>query len=264
MQYGFSWPHVGQVRRAWSALPIATSCAALACRFGFAVVFAVEVGDPALPAVPPQDLGDDVLAAWPKALGAQLADRQQAIRSPSPRVGRQAVALTLGVVELGEDALAAQVVQVRNVPVHAASPLRRRWMTLPVAGGLPWCGRLAAHGGEVDDLLVGEVGGLDPAGDAVFGAQPGHAAGLGVDLGGGVALVGPAVPEDGVGAGFGGAAEGPPVAEQVPQVVGMMSAEGRWVASTGMMPGARPRATTSRLAALNSFCWAGVPTVAEK
>jgi hypothetical protein len=43
----------------------------------------------------------------------------------------------------------------------------------------------------------------------------------------------------------------------------MMSAEGRWVASTGMMPGARPRATTSRLAALNSFSWVGVPTVAE-
>ena len=43
----------------------------------------------------------------------------------------------------------------------------------------------------------------------------------------------------------------------------MMSAEGRWVASTGMMPGARPRATMSRLSALNSFCWAGVPTVAE-
>jgi hypothetical protein len=27
----------------------------------------------------------------------------------------------------------------------------------------------------------------------------------------------------------------------------MMSADGRWVASTGMMPGARPRATMSRL-----------------
>src|SRR5262252_4521874 len=54
----------------------------------FAMFFAVEVGDPALPAVPPQDLGDDVLATWPKALGAQLADRQQAIRSPSPRIGR--------------------------------------------------------------------------------------------------------------------------------------------------------------------------------
>jgi len=40
--------------------------------------------------------------------------------------------------------------------------------------------------------------------------------------------------------------------------------EGRWVASMAMMPGARPRATTSRLSALNSFCWPGVPTVAEK
>jgi hypothetical protein len=43
----------------------------------------------------------------------------------------------------------------------------------------------------------------------------------------------------------------------------MMSAEGRWVASTGMMPGARLRATMSRLQALNSFWAAAVPTVAE-
>src|SRR5262249_47089909 len=47
------------------------------------------------------------------------------------------------------------------------------------------------------------------------------------------------------------------------RLVGMMSALGRWVASTGMIPGARPRATTSRVQALNSFCSAGVPTVAE-
>ena len=37
-----------------------------------------------------------------------------------------------------------------------------------------------------------------------------------VDLGGGVALVGPAVAQHRVGAGVGGAAERPPVAEQVP------------------------------------------------
>src|SRR5262249_35237761 len=74
--------------------------------------------------------------------------------------------------------------------------------------------------GQVDDLLVGEVGGFDPAGDAVFGPEPADAAGLRVDLGRGVALVGPAVTEDGVTAGFGGAAEGPPVAEQVAQAGG--------------------------------------------
>src|SRR6516165_8697595 len=56
--------------------------------FRFAVVFAVEVGDPALSAMPPQDLSNDVLAARPKALGAQLTDRQQAVRSPPPRIGR--------------------------------------------------------------------------------------------------------------------------------------------------------------------------------
>ena len=43
----------------------------------------------------------------------------------------------------------------------------------------------------------------------------------------------------------------------------LIAAEGRCVASTGMMPGARPRATTSRLQALNSFCCTLVPTVAE-
>ena len=76
---------------------------------------------------------------------------------------------------------------------------------------------LGGPGGQVDDVLIGEVGGLDPAGDAVFGAQPADAAGLGVDLGGRVALAGPAVPEDGVGGGFRTAAKRLPVAEQVPQ-----------------------------------------------
>jgi hypothetical protein len=123
---------------------------------------------------------------------------------------------------------------------------------------------LSSPVGEVDNVVVGEVSGLDAAGDAVFGAEPADAAGLRVDLFGGVALVGPAVAEDGVRGRLGGAAEGPPVAEQIPQAGGMMSADGRWVASTGMMPGARPRATMSRLTALNSFCWTEVPTVAEK
>ena len=67
------------------------------------------------------------------------------------------------------------------------------------------------------DVGVGEVRGLDPAGGAGFGQEPGDAAGEGVDAGGGVAFPGPAVPQDGVGAGVGGAAEGPPVAEQVPE-----------------------------------------------
>src|SRR5690348_1010672 len=80
--------------------------------------------------------------------------------------------------------------------------------------------------GQVDDLLVGQVGGLDPPRDAVLGAQPADAAGLRVDLGGRVALVGPAMTEDGVAAGFGGAAEGPPVAEQVAQAGG--DDVGRW------------------------------------
>jgi len=44
---------------------------------------------------------------------------------------------------------------------------------------------LGGPGGEVDDLLIGEVGGFDPAGDAVLSSEPGHAAGLRVDLGGG-------------------------------------------------------------------------------
>ena len=56
---------------------------------------------------------------------------------------------------------------------------------------------------------------------------------------------------------------GKSVALQLIVAHGALSADGRWVASTGMMPGARPRATMSRLQALNSFCWAGVPTVAE-
>ena len=37
MQYGFSCLQVGQVRRAWSALAIAASCAEVACRLGLLV-----------------------------------------------------------------------------------------------------------------------------------------------------------------------------------------------------------------------------------
>src|SRR6185437_1071229 len=56
----------------------------------------------------------------------------------------------------------------------------------------------------------------DAAGGAGFGQQPADAAGEGVDLGGGVAFAGPALAEDGVGGGVGGAPECPPVGEQVP------------------------------------------------
>jgi hypothetical protein len=74
--------------------------------------------------------------------------------------------------------------------------------------------------GEVNDLVVGEVGGLDPAWLAVLGAQQRHAACLGVDQ----RLVGsipasrcPALTQDAVRGRAGGAAEGPAVAKQVTQ-----------------------------------------------
>ena len=54
-----------------------------------------------------------------------------------------------------------------------------------------------------------------------------------------------------------------PVAEHVPQVVGTMSAEGRWVAATTMMPAARPRATRSRSRRDELFVLFVVPTVAR-
>ena len=41
---------------------------------------------------------------------------------------------------------------------------------------------------EMDDLFIGEAGGLDAAGDAVFGAEPGPPARLGIDVPGGAAL----------------------------------------------------------------------------
>src|SRR5690349_15176951 len=71
-------------------------------------------------------------------------------------------------------------------------------------------------GGEVLDGVVIEVGGLDPAGDAGLGQQPADPACEGVDVGGGVAFGGPALAEHDVGGGVGGAAERPPVGEQVP------------------------------------------------
>ena len=96
-----------------------------------------------------------------------------------------------------------------------------------IAAGMD-CAGLSGPGGEVDDVVVGQVGGLDAAGDAVFGAQPGDPARLGVDFLGGVALGRPAVPQDGVRGSLGGAAERPPVAEQVAQRGG--DDVGRWAA----------------------------------
>src|SRR6266542_6955986 len=68
----------------------------------------------------------------------------------------------------------------------------------------------------MSDVVVGEVSGLDPLRDAGLGQQPADAAGERVDVGGGVAFVGPAVAEHHIRAGICGAAECPPVAEQVP------------------------------------------------
>src|SRR5450755_3671531 len=109
-------------------------------------------------------------------------------------------------------------------------------MTVPFGGGLgdvggrrgggdrgQEAGGAAGPGGVVgqgDDLVIGQVGGLDLAGDAAFGDQVGHA-GVGVvDVGGVEAGFGPAVAEDDVAAAGGGAAECGPVAEQVPDGLG--------------------------------------------
>lgn len=44
----------------------------------------------------------------------------------------------------------------------------------------------------MDGLFIGEAGGLDAAGDAVFGAEPEHPARLGIDVPGAAALGCPA------------------------------------------------------------------------
>ena len=76
---------------------------------GFALVFAVEVGDPPLSAVSPQDLGSDVLAAGTQAFGAELPDGEQAGWCPVVGVGGQSVSLPVRVVVGGEDALALRL-----------------------------------------------------------------------------------------------------------------------------------------------------------
>ena len=96
---------------------------------------------------------------------------------------------------------------------------RRRWPGLRW-----WRGRGAAGPGGVvgqgDDVGVGQVGDLDPLGDAAFGDEEGFAGVGGADVGGGESGVGPAVAEDDVGAAGGGAAERGAVAEQVAQALG--------------------------------------------
>ena len=53
--------------------------------------------------------------------------------------------------------------------------------------------------GQGDDVGVGQVGGLDPLGDAAFGDEEGFARVDRADVGGGVSGAGPAVAEDDVG-----------------------------------------------------------------
>jgi hypothetical protein len=71
-------------------------------------------------------------------------------------------------------------------------------------------------GGQVGDVGVGEIGGLDPPGCTGFGEQPADATGEGVDFRSGITFPRPAVPQHRVGAGVSGAAEGEPVGEQIP------------------------------------------------
>ena len=110
----------------------------------------------------------------------------------------------------------------RGVLVVLGQPPRAVWCQGPVDGVLArpeWpagggvmapfhgvqggsCGVLAAQpgrvGGQVFDVVVGEVGGLDPARDAGLGQQPADPSGQRVDVGGGVSLGGPALAEHGV------------------------------------------------------------------
>src|SRR6185437_10903516 len=74
--------------------------------------------------------------------------------------------------------------------------------------------------GQGPDVGVGQVGGLDPLGDAAFGDQQRFAGVDRADVGGGESGAGPAVAEDDVGGAGGGAAARGAVAEQVPQALG--------------------------------------------
>src|SRR6185437_9011842 len=74
--------------------------------------------------------------------------------------------------------------------------------------------------GQGPDVVIGQVGGLDPLGDAAFGDEQGFAGVDGADVGGGEPGAGPAVAQDDVGGAGGGAAAGGAVAEQVAQALG--------------------------------------------
>src|SRR5271165_3188907 len=108
----------------------------------------------------------------------------------------------------------------------AASAVLAGWSVPVMMGFLPVRGlcRGAAEGGGVGgqagDVVVGQVGDLDAAGDAALGDQPAQPLVGGGDAGGGEALAGPAVAEDDVAAAIRGAAERRAVAEQVAQALG--------------------------------------------
>ena len=70
--------------------------------FGQGQVGAVEVGH--AQAAAPQDLGGGGLAAGAQPLGAELADGEQVLGGPVVGVGGDAVAASVGVVELDVDA----------------------------------------------------------------------------------------------------------------------------------------------------------------
>src|SRR2546429_2074040 len=74
--------------------------------------------------------------------------------------------------------------------------------------------------GQGDDVGVGQVGDLDPLGQAAFGDELAFAGVGRGDVGGGESGGGQVVAEDDVAAAGGGAAEGGAVAEQVTQALG--------------------------------------------
>src|ERR1700759_1758716 len=74
--------------------------------------------------------------------------------------------------------------------------------------------------GQGDDVGVGQVGDLDPFGEAAFGDELAFAGVGRGDVGGGESGGGQVVAEDDVAAAGGGAAEGGAVAEQVAQALG--------------------------------------------
>src|SRR5207248_3197252 len=74
--------------------------------------------------------------------------------------------------------------------------------------------------GQGFDVVVGQVGDLDPLGDAAFGDELAFAGIGGEDVGGGESGGGQVVAQDDVGGAGGGAAERGAVAEQVAQALG--------------------------------------------